>query len=104
MIARVVSMRRRSNARWRGCFAAVALAALLPSSARAQQRPLPWPPASLEACDALVVAEPDNVRSYYCYSAVVRAGRGSRDTAFARIAALLARRPPSPHAPSFYSP
>ena len=99
MIARVVSMRRRSNARWRGSLAAVALvAASLSASARAQERQLPWPPASLEVCDALVVAEPDNVRSYYCYSAVVRAGRGSRDTAFARVAALLARRPPSPHA------
>jgi len=99
VIARVVSMRRRSNARWRGSLAAVALvAASLSASARAQERQLPWPPASLEVCDALVVAEPDNVRSYYCYSAVVRAGRGSRDTAFARVAALLARRPPSPHA------
>lgn len=85
--------------RW-SCLQVVCLAFTAVSGAAGQApgSDMPWPPSSLAVCDRLVASEPQNVRSYYCYSAVVRAGRGSRDVALQRVLALAARRPSSPHA------
>ncbi len=70
----------------------------LPAAAQTADARSSWPPASLDGCEQLLAREPASVRSYLCFSAVVRAGRATRAVALGRISALATRRSPSPHA------